>query len=142
VLRINAASLDANQPVGGSTQLREDLTFEMTVRPGRFGWSAFGDTNWRVRRVSVNGVAVGDSGLDVAAGTTVANVIVDMTGRHAEVKSGRIVTANGQPAHDYTVVMFPQDSTRWALPTRWLGGIRADADGASRCRLQAVITMR
>lgn len=35
----------------------------------------------------------------------------------------------GDPARDYAVIVFPEDSSRWAYPSRFVRTARADAQG-------------
>ena len=74
---------------------------------------------WRLNRVIVNDVDVGDTGIDLPADTTLENVVVEMTNRSNEA-SGRVTDANGNIVRDCIVIVFAQDPARWTVQTRYL----------------------
>ena len=136
-LRLNASSTNNSMFMGaGNVQVKDDYTFEMKLRPGRFVIRLQGGTgDWRLHAVRWNGAEVTDAGIDVPMNATVSDVAVELSTRHAEVVSGKVVDEAGQPAQDYWVVLFPQDSRLWDGTSRFITASRSDPDGKFKVRL-------
>jgi len=95
-----------------------------------------GNGDWRLSHVLVNGVDVIDTGLDIPAGGSVDNVLVELTSRHTEI-SGSVVDAAGDPVRDCVVIVFAQNSQRWTGPTRYVAATRPDQESVFHARLPA-----
>src|SRR5206468_2683931 len=89
---------------------------------------------WRLSRVVLNGVDVGDIGIDVAPNATIEDVVVELTDRSYEV-TGRVTDGDGIAVDDCFVVVFAQDPARWTVQTRYLAVSRPGAGGRYRVRL-------
>ena len=74
----------------------------------------------------MNGIDVGDTGIDVPPKRTVDNVIVEMT-NHVGEASGRVTDADGSVVRDCFVIVFAQDPARWTVQTRYLSVARPGA---------------
>jgi C-terminal processing protease CtpA/Prc len=81
-----------------------------------------------MRSLRVNSVDVIDDGIEVKAGDRITGVDVELTNRITSV-SGLVTTARGEPAKDYTLVLFATDSKRWKANGRYLRTARPDQDG-------------
>src|SRR5262245_13495505 len=112
-------------PVFSAAKIKEDRTFEIVTDAGHLQVRAMlvGAANdvsqpWRLNRVVLNDIDVGDTGIDVPANGTVDNVIVEMTDRTYEV-TGRVTDGSGKVVRDCTVIVFAQDPSRWTMQTRY-----------------------
>ena len=74
---------------------------------------------WRLNRVIVNDIDVGDTGIDVPPNATIENVYVEMT-NHSNEASGRVTDGDGNIVRDCYVIVFAQDPARWTVQTRYL----------------------
>src|SRR5262249_21783778 len=89
---------------------------------------------WRLSRVIFAGTDVGDAGIDVPAGGSIENVVVEMTNRLIDV-SGRGADADGATVRDCFVVLFAQDCARWTVQTRYVITGRPGPDDLFHLRL-------
>ena len=139
------------QQVRSPARIKDDGTFEVSLEPGHVQLrtnmvrgpnapvtGAAGPNAplplWRLNRVIVNDVDVGDSGIEVPPNGTIENVIVEMTNHGADV-TGRVTDAGGQVVRDCTIVIFAQDRARWTVQTRFLSVSRPSRDDRFRARL-------
>jgi carboxypeptidase family protein len=125
------AWLDAQPMPGGARPARvnDDLTFEVVAWPGRNRVDALNlPPGWAVRTVRRDSVDVIDDGIEVAPGQTITGVDVELTTKIA-VLSGAVTNARGEPAKDCSLVLFPTDSARWKVGSRYLRVARSDQDG-------------
>ena len=136
-LRLYASSNEGVMPgSGANVQVKDDYTFEMKLRPGHFVIRLVGSIgDWRLHAVRWNGGDATDAGIDVPANATVGDVAVEVSTRHAEVVSGKVVDEAGQPAQDYWVVLFPQDPRLWDSTSRFITAARSDPDGKFKASL-------
>jgi hypothetical protein len=88
---------------------------------------------WMLKAVSLNGTDITDTPLDVRPGSDINDVEILVTDRVPEV-NGKVTDAKGEPTRDYTVVVFPEDSAKWAFPSRHVRTARADQDGLYKIR--------
>jgi hypothetical protein len=91
---------------------------------------------WRLNRVIVNDIDVGDTGIDVPPNATIENVFVEMT-NHSNEASGRVTDGDGHAVRDCEVIVFAQDPARWTVQTRYLGVARPGVDDLFHVRLLA-----
>lgn len=88
---------------------------------------------WMMKSIIVNGVDRTDEPLDFRNGGT-AEVRIVLTDRVTRV-TGTVRDASssqdGGP-RDYTVVIFPEDPTKWTFPSRYVRSVRTDEQGAFR----------
>ena len=146
VIQVSAVKPDPMQGGGGLARVKDDGTFEITVPPGhtliRAALVAAGaavatvDPNpaWRLNRVIVNDIDVGDAGIDVPPNATIENVYVEMTNRSNEA-SGRVTDGDGNTVRDCFVIVFAQDPARWTVQTRYLSVARPGLDDLFHARL-------
>lgn len=125
------------QVVRSPARLKDDGTFEIALPPGHVLLRVAptgGQTPWRLNRVMFHDVDVGDLGIDVPAGSTIDNVIVEMTNRTNEA-AGRVTDADGTTVRDCFVIVFAQDPARWTVQTRYLSVARPGQDDLFHVRL-------
>jgi len=125
------------QLVRSPARIKDDGTFEISLPAGHVLLRAAptgGQSPWRLNRVVVQDLDVGDSGIDVAPNAMIENVIVEMTNRTNEV-SGRVTDADGATVRDCFVIVFAQDPARWTVQTRFLAAVRPGSDDLFHARL-------
>jgi carboxypeptidase family protein len=125
------AMIDDQRMPGGIQPARvdDDLSFELSATPGRNRIIASNlPAGWAIRTVRVNNVDVTDDGFEVKPGENIAGVDVELTNRLATI-SGLVTTARGEPAKEYTLVLFAADAKRWKASGRYLRTARPDQDG-------------
>ena len=76
----------------------------------------------------MNGTDVTDSGLLFKPNENISGVEIELTNRLATV-SGLVTDSRGNPATDYTAIVFSQDKEKWTQNTRYQGTGRPDQDG-------------
>jgi hypothetical protein len=138
---------NAGQMVRSQARIKDDGTFEITLPPGHVlirgavtspplavapGGAL--PVAWRLNRVIVNDLDVGDTGIDVPPGSTIENVVVEMTNRSNEV-SGRVTDADSALVRDCFVIVFAQDPVHWTVQTRHLSVARPGVDDLFHVRL-------
>ena len=87
--------------------------------------------NWMVQSIVVNGADVSDDVVEFS-GSEEIRARVTITDRVTEVNG--TVMAGNQPAKDYSVVIFPEDDTKWTFPSRYVRAARPDQQGTFRVR--------
>jgi protocatechuate 3,4-dioxygenase beta subunit len=113
----------------GPTAVNDDLSFDAKARPGKMRLNLAGPLpGWAIRSVRVRGEEVIDSGFDVRAGESIADVEVELTNRLTDV-SGIVTTPKGEAVKDYSVVVFPADREKWTPNSRYVKTARPDQDG-------------
>jgi hypothetical protein len=86
---------------------------------------------WRLDTVSVGGRDVTDTPIILRAGETISNIAIVLTDKLTEI-SGVLVTGQGQPAPEYTVLAFPTDTSLWRPQARQIMTARPDQTGKYR----------
>ena len=85
--------------------------------------------DWMVKAVLLDGEDVTDAPFDLSGRTGTLRVV--MTDRITSL-SGTVQSDRNR--RDHNVIAFPDDSTKWASPSRFVRTIRADADGRFQIR--------
>jgi hypothetical protein len=85
-----------------------------------------------LQSITVNGDDVADRIVEFTGSQELRGARVTVTDRVTEVNGS--VTDGNQPARDYTVVVFPEDSARWKFPSRYVKSGRPDQKGLFRIR--------
>jgi hypothetical protein len=120
---------DAMPMFGGMPgRIDTDGKFELTGLTGRRLIRVMGAQGWFVKSVRVDGRDVIDSGIEFKGNEELAGVEVVLTTQMAQI-SGTVKGADGKPAKDYAVVVFPDDKERWTPDSRYFGQARPDQDG-------------
>jgi hypothetical protein len=134
------------QQVRSQAKIKDDGTFEISLQPGHVlirgvmtGLPAAppapnGPSPWRINRVILHDVDVGDAGIDVPPNGAIENVVVEMTNRVSSA-SGRVTDADGKTVRDCFVIVFAQDPSHWTVQTRHLSVSRPGQDDLFHARL-------
>ncbi len=98
--------------------IRDDWTFEVSNMNGRRVVRVnIGSSVWMLKRVTLDGKDVTDEPVDFTQGD-VNGLEITLTSNAAMITG--TVTDNGAPATNYGVVVFAEDSAKWAWPSRFL----------------------
>jgi protocatechuate 3,4-dioxygenase beta subunit len=133
-VRIIATPVDNEGPMmmgpGGMGTVKEDGSFELKGMAGTRLIRAAGlPPGWVLKGVRVNGAELTDTGVEFKPGEAVSGLEVVVTQKTTEV-SGTVKTASGDPAKDYTLVVFSDQPQLWTVPSsRHVTGIRPDQEG-------------
>jgi carboxypeptidase family protein len=116
--------------------LNDDYTFELESPPGQMMIRAapvMPSSNWMLKSVRIRGTDVTDTGVELRPGQDVNDVEIVLTNTPPEV-NGVVANAKGEPVHDYTALLFTQDSDRWNALTRYTAMARPDQNGRFKVR--------
>jgi protocatechuate 3,4-dioxygenase beta subunit len=118
----------------GPGRVEGDGTFRVTGLRGRRMFRVNGlPPTWVLHAVRFNGTDVTDTGLELKADSSEEGVEIVLTDRVSEI-NGKVTDASGQPTREYTVVVFPDDSSRWTFPSRYVRAARPDQQGLFKIR--------
>jgi protocatechuate 3,4-dioxygenase beta subunit len=99
------------------------------VLPGKYRLNASGGgTGWFLEASTIDGQNTLDFPAEVKPGQSVTGAVVSFTDRQAEL-SGTITNERGQPAPDYTVVVYPADARYWVSNSMRIRTTRPATDG-------------
>lgn len=105
------------------------------IMPGRYvfgGAMYFGaNTNsvtWTLQSVIADGKDITDRAIDITPESLPKDVVVTLSDKWQSV-SGKLAQANGAPANDYTVIVFPADKAYWVTGSRRILAARPDSQG-------------
>lgn len=111
-----------------------DGTFEVTNLFGQGLIRVNGlPQDWTLKSVMADGTDVTDTLLEFTPNEEIPGVQIVVTNRVTEV-SGTVTGGDGKPARDYTVVVFPDDETKWTAPSRYIRSARPDQQGLFKVR--------
>lgn len=134
-LRVNVAPVSVQPGVAGefASNLagRVDTTGRFTVTgvvPGRYRVTASGAQGWRMSSSILSGQDTLDFPVEVKPSQNVSGVVVTLTDKEAEV-TGAIVDEKGQPAPDYTIILYAADREFWTPNSRRIFSQRPGTDG-------------
>jgi hypothetical protein len=121
-------------PFGGR-DVAEDGTFTLTNLFGTRLLRLTGlSQEWMLESVMVDGRDVTDRPIEFASNINITGARIVVTDRVTEV-SGSVTASDGKSAsRDFTVVVFPDDETRWAAPSRFVRSARPDQQGLFKIR--------
>ena len=119
-----------------ATPSMSDGSFLVTgLTPGRylFGGSAYlgpnaATTTWTLQSIVADGRDITDLPVDITPETLPKALVVTLTDKWQGV-SGKLQNGEGQPAIDYTVVIFPADKNYWTFGSRRIATARPASDG-------------
>jgi len=135
-VRVTAPQMSSAIPMSASTTAKPDLTFEMKSLQGRVMIRAPFSSDWRLKRVALNGTDITDTGLLVPPNATIEGIVVELTS-HFGKAAVRVLDDGGVPIRDCMVVVFPRDRALWSGQSRFVAGGRPNLDGAYQPRLPA-----
>ena len=112
----------------GNGRVNADGTFEMKAVVGPVVLSIGTLTgDWTLKSVEVNGRNLADDPMDVRHGETLNGVRVVLTNQPTHLR-GALLDEKKQPA-DGTVVVFPEETSRWRENSRTVRAARPDQRG-------------
>jgi protocatechuate 3,4-dioxygenase beta subunit len=117
-------------PGGGTVTVADDWTFEGSNMQGQRLLRPTMPQGWALRRVLHQGVDVTDTPINFSRGP-VDDLVVEIT-QDLTSLDGRVQDARGTLVTDYVVVIFAEDSARWAPPSRFIRTARPDQGGLFR----------
>ena len=82
---------------------------------------------WMVKSIVVGSTDVTDGTFELRGTEQIANARIVLTDRLSELNG--TVKVRNQGAKDSSVIVFAEDATRWAFPTRYVRMSRTDAQG-------------
>jgi protocatechuate 3,4-dioxygenase beta subunit len=116
-------------PAGPQT-ISSSWTFRHTNMDGRYLFRITGvPPEWMLKNVELGGRDVTDTPLDVPGGGNEMAGLRMILSRASGTVSGAVVSRDGKPAPDSTVVVFADDSRRWGFGTRFVKAARPDNEG-------------
>jgi hypothetical protein len=133
-IQIVAQSVDFQPgPFGGRpARVDADGNFQLTNLTGQRFIRVNGlPAQWTLKAVLFNGQDVTDSALEFRGNAQATGLQVIVTDKVSDV-NGKVTTAKGDVTTDYTVVIFPEDSMKWAYPSRFVKTGRSDQQGQFR----------
>jgi Carboxypeptidase regulatory-like domain len=112
----------------GNGRVNADATFEMKAVVGPVVLSIGTLTgDWTLKSVELNGRNLADDPIDVRHGETLNGVRVVLTNKPTHLR-GALLDEKKQPA-DGTVVVFPEETSRWREDSRTVRAARPDQRG-------------
>ena len=111
-----------------------DGTFTLTNLFGprliRVNWLS---QEWMLEVIIVAGSDVTDRPYDFQPNEAIENAQIVLTDRITHI-SGTVSDHDGTPSRDFTVVVFPEDETKWASPSRYVRSVWLDQQGLIKIR--------
>jgi carboxypeptidase family protein len=89
--------------------------------------------DWTLDSVFIGGSDVTDTPIDFAPNQRFTDAQIVLTDRVTQV-AGTVSGRDGKLSRDFTVVIFPDDETKWTSPSRYLRTARPDQDGLFKIR--------
>ena len=132
-IRAGCFPVDQESPVfGGSIPVTADEQGQIQIKnlsvPCMI--NAFGmQSGWALKSVTLNGIDITDRPFE-PSGKSQAGLEVTLTNRVTTL-SGSVQSTQDQPAKEYTVIVFPEDTQRWQAPLaqRYIRRARPDQQG-------------
>lgn len=133
-LRVTASPVDLPGPgreIASSVAGRADGSGRFTIAgvvPGRYRLTASGAPGWTLASSVVSGQDTLDFPLEVKPTHSVSGAVLTFTDRPTEI-AGTIVDEKGQPASEYTIIVYPADREFWTPGSRRIFSQRPATDG-------------
>jgi protocatechuate 3,4-dioxygenase beta subunit len=116
--------------------VNEDGSFELSgLFNRRLIRAAFTEPNmdWALKAVYLRDQDVTDTPIEFVPGQNIDGLEIVFTRKITEV-TGLVRDDKGQPILDSTVVIFPNDSSRWSFQSRYVRTARVDQEGRFKLR--------
>jgi protocatechuate 3,4-dioxygenase beta subunit len=127
-MEIGAAARQISSPASGRVDAAGKFTIANVV-PGKYRLSASGaGSGWFVESAIAGGVESLDYPFEVKPNQGVSGAVITFGDKQTEL-SGSVLDGKGQPATDYTIIVFPSDERYWTAGTRRLSTTRPATDG-------------
>ncbi len=139
LIRVMASPADPiSEPMMGGMPptINEDGSFELSgLFNRRLVRAAFTEPNmdWALKAVYLRDQDVTDTPIEFVPGQNIDGLEIVFTRKITEV-TGLVRDDKGQPILDSTVVIFPNDSSRWSFQSRYVRTARVDQDGRFKLR--------
>jgi hypothetical protein len=115
-------------PAQGRVDADGRFTFASVV-PGLYRLTAGGlGSQWIPASAIVGGQDALDFPVELEPGQNLSGAVVTLTDRRAEL-SGTLTDSRGQPAPDYTLIIYPEDPSFWGPQSRRIRSTRPATDG-------------
>lgn len=115
--------------MAGGAGIAADGTFETESPGGLVTIGVQPPEGWTVKSLHLDRVDVDGVDVDMSGGTRQLQIV--MTDRFSGL-SGLIVDRNGRPLSGYSVILFPEDDTRWSPSSRFVMEARGSQTGHFR----------
>jgi hypothetical protein len=131
-LRVSARPLDPDSTYQRFTEdngrVRDDGSFELTDVIGlqRLSVAPLA-SGWAVKEIASDGKDYADGPIDVRSGQSIEGVTIVITNKFPTLR-GQLVDEKLQPAEG-TVILFPDDSSKWGEGSRLVRSARPDMTG-------------
>ncbi len=113
-----------------TARVNADGTFAMTNLIGARRFRLRGAPGgWSLKSLTLKGRSLLEGPVEFAGGEEWTGAVAVVTDRHAEL-TGTVVNQEGGPIKDYSVLVFPDERSRWADPIRWLRWVRPNQHGS------------
>jgi hypothetical protein len=136
-MRVTAPSVDADAFGGPSSNALVDKDGRFTLAGVPEGEHLIringGLRGMTLKAVTVGGRDVTDLPIQLRSGQRVTDVTITLTDRVTEL-DGTVTNAQNAPAPEYTMLVFPADSTLWRPQSRQIQTTRPDQTGKFRIR--------
>lgn len=109
-------------------RVRDDGSFELTDVAGlqRMSVGPLGN-GWAIKEITYDGKDHADSPIDVRGGQRIEGLTIVITNKFPTLR-GQLVDEKAQPAEG-TVILFPDDPTKWGEGSRLVRSARPDVTG-------------
>jgi len=109
-------------------RVRDDGSFELTDVAGlqRMSVGPLG-SGWAIKEIAYDGKDYADSPIDVRGGQRIEGLTIVITNKFPTLR-GQVVDEKAQPA-EATVILFPDDPTKWGEGSRLVRSARPDVTG-------------
>ena len=115
--------------LGGRGTVGTDGSFELRGLFGPLMVRVNGvPSGWAIKSVTLDGADITDTPFEFKPGTNSAGLVITLTDRITEI-SGQVRDARGQPATDYVLVVFAEDSKLWGAQSRYVATTRPNQNG-------------
>ena len=114
--------------MGGPPEVADDYRFRVRGATGAIFLRSNGPPGWHLKSVLVDGDDATDAPVALTPGTDIHGVRVVLTQAVATV-SGSVRDDRGNIVLDATVLVFPDDDTRWIASSRFIRTTRPDTEG-------------
>jgi hypothetical protein len=114
----------------GDTMVARNATFRYTNISGQYFFRLSGlPPEWTLIAVTLNERNYIDTPLELSRGGTETKGLELVISKNAANVEGEVVTPDGRPAADSTVVVFPPEPGRWTIASRFIRAVRPDNQG-------------
>ena len=112
----------------GVGRVNTDGTFEIRGLSGPHYIRAGGlPAGWGVQSITLDGADITDVAFDFKPGST-PSAVVTLTDRLTQI-TGMVRQPSGQPASDYVLLVYPENSALWGAQSRYVAVARPNQNG-------------